>query len=89
MWWRWLMISAAVALILGSASSGAWAVALTLPLLIGAGAVHYIPPAALARWTAEGWTVLADGLLISLALLGYGLRIRQRCAHLTPLVSTC
>lgn len=68
--WRWLMIGGAAVLIVGTAESWVWASALVVPMLVGAGAVHYIPQPTFKRWIADGRAVLADGLLVSLALLG-------------------
>jgi len=68
--WRWAMFAATIVAVLVLSSSPLWGAALALPLLAGAIAPRLFPPLAIERWVRRGYLLLADGLLVGLALLG-------------------
>ncbi len=70
--WRWSLFAATVVALFAACPSATWAAALALPLLSGAFAPRLFAPAVQRRWERDGLLLLADGLLVGLALVGAG-----------------
>jgi PAS domain S-box-containing protein len=70
--WRWLAVATTLLVVGHASSSWAWAGGVALALVAGAGAFHFFEREVLERWAARGYLVVADALLIGLALLGTG-----------------
>jgi len=68
--WRLPLIAATLLILTRSADSVGWAMVLALPLITGMLAVYLFDASRLQLWSSRGYLLIADALLICLALLG-------------------
>jgi PAS domain S-box-containing protein len=68
--WRWPLLGVTIITVAWLSASWSWTLALACLLLIGTLAVHLFPTDVLERWLSRGYLMIADALLVCLALLG-------------------
>jgi PAS domain S-box-containing protein len=68
--WRLPLLAATLLILTRTADSVSWAMVLALPLMTGMLAVYLFDDSRLQLWSSRGYLLIADALLVCLALLG-------------------